>query len=152
MTLLSTTTLSGATTTISVSSTGYVDLQIEYLALTPIGNHLVEFDSFTSYRILQTENRNGSRYTSTSNTGILYLNGLQENSGNGTTNSGVIRIHDVNSSNAKTGELTAYYDRQGDPTLTTISFAFNSAGPIESVKFKNNNSFNGGTVKIYGVK
>jgi hypothetical protein len=153
MTLLSTTTLSGATTTISVSPTGYIDLEIQWQGIDCGGNNAqFEVDAFSAFRLLEAENTNGTRNEFTNVNATMYLNGQNANSGSGTTNSGRIRLYDVNSTIAKTGEMVFYFDRSNAPTLATYAFAYNSTAAIANVYFKTNSTFSAGTVKIYGVK
>lgn len=162
MTLLSTTTLSGTSTSISITPTGYKDLQI----------YLKDFRwasdanfSFTLNSDTTTYNYIGAiaYYRSvTGNAGVVGSGDAQVGmsyydwAGGNNNNVGVIKIYDVNNTDTgKAGTVSVNGAATGGANYNMShnqSFAWLNTAAISSIQIKSNVSFSGGSVEIYGVK
>jgi hypothetical protein len=158
LTLLSTTTLSGATTTISIG-TGYQSLYITAEKTNTTGNDQYWFrfngDSGSNYKYVGYE-QNGTtdQLVGSGGYATFVRLGYTPSSSN-TISQQVINIPNYLTDTWKLGNYTiANLDGSSPnrPTLETQSFSYNSATAISSITFGcMYNSFNAGTVKIYGV-
>jgi hypothetical protein len=155
MTLLSTTTLSGASTTISVSSTGYIRLMIDITGVTNAtgnGEFWIEPNSQVSLGfVVGIRNELNAETTSNFRGDALYLSGGYQLLRTDAINRWTVIIdypadayHPVQiygGANTSVGNLEVNF------TGITINNA------ITALKFVNNGgNFSTGTVKVYGVK
>jgi hypothetical protein len=154
MTLLSTTTLSGASTVISISATGYNNLQIVVSGITINTNNdypRMDFNS-TSGTVYMTGTQSGSATTATE----LYFNGANELKKDGGLNTWIVDIANVNSGTYyKPLTSTSYGRTYLDANQARHEGgAFLSATAITGVRIQtlSGNTFSGGQVLIYGVK
>ena len=154
MTLLSTTTLSGTSTTITITATGYNNLEIVVSGMTTSANNdypRMDLNS-SSGSVYMTGTQSGNVSTATE----LYFNGANELKKDGGLNTWIVNVANVTS--------TSYYK-----PLTSTSYgrtyldanqarheggAFLSASAITGVRIQtiSGNSFTAGQVLIYGVK
>jgi len=158
LTLLSTTTLSGATTTISIG-TGYNSLYITAEKVNTTSNDQYWFrfnsDSGSNYKYVGYE-QNGTtdQLVGSGGYATFVRLGYTPSSSN-TISQQIINIPNYLTDTWKLGNYTiANLDGSSPnrPTLETQSFSYNSASAISSITFGcMYNSFNAGTVKIYGV-
>jgi predicted secreted protein len=158
MTLLSTTSLSGASTTISIG-TGYKNLQINVEKTNTTANDQYFFrfngDSGSNYKYVGYE-QNGTtdQLVGSGGYATFVRLGYTPSSSN-TISQQVINIPNYLTDTWKLGNYTiANLDGSSPnrPTLETQSFSYNSATAISSITFGcMYNTFNAGTVKIYGV-
>lgn len=155
MTLLSTTTLSGSSTSISVSS-GYRDLYIIVRNAQPGTNGTDSYmrlnnDSNSRYNTFTQYNANlafGDTYWGS----ITY-----PNSSSGTTALYAITLYDYdNTSTYKLGQITAVgvsSTNTSNSTTQRVMGAYNQTGAITSVQFNvGGGTWTAGTVLVYGVK
>ena len=158
LTLLSTTTLSGATTTISIG-TGYKGLYITVEKANTTSNDQYWFrfnsDSGSNYKYVGYE-QNGTtdQLVGSGGYATFVRLGYTPSSSN-TISQQIINIPNYLTDTWKLGNYTiANLDGSSPnrPTLEQQSFSYNSATAISSITFGcMYNSFNAGTVKIYGV-
>jgi len=160
MTLISTTTLSGASTTISVASNSYKNLVMWAESIDTSGDVDVFFQlngetGATAYvPVVQGSNANNAYNYYTATNGV-YLNqpGL-EGFGTGSDNSSDITIYNANSTirkvvNAQVGALVTPSNRVV-PIRNTCTVG--SSAVISSIVWKvASGTFSGGTIKLYGV-
>jgi hypothetical protein len=161
MTLISTTTLSGTSTTISVAANSYVDLVMYAQGIdceydTDVSIQLNGETGSTAYTSVLQGSNNGSAYTYYSKNNGIYLNqtgivGL----GTGSDNSAKITLNNANSTIRKVVDysigtlITATSNI--NPIRGTVTVA--SSAVISSIVFKSAaGDFQGGTIKLYGVK
>lgn len=162
MTLLSTTTLSGATTTISVAPTGYINLLILVSGMTCTNNadFYMSMNGITSSTYLTwTEGVFGTSVAATSrgNRAGVFLNppGVVATLNTSAANAYAITINDVNSTVKKNAQLSGSFTDSSSTQTTYVAQVNASAitAAVTSVEFRaTSGTFNGGTVKIYGVK
>ena len=158
LTLLSTTTLSGATTTISIG-TGYKALYITVEKANTTSNDQYWFrfnsDSGSNYKYVGYE-QNGTtdQLVGSGGYATFVRLGYTPSSSN-TISQQIINIPNYLTDTWKLGNYTiANLDGSSPnrPTLEQQSFSYNSATAISSITFGcMYYSFNAGTVKIYGV-
>jgi len=154
MTLLSTTTLSGANTVISGISTSYTNLQIVFTGISLSTTALLNIDinsntSYASYNYF--DSRSSSLYN-TNNSSINH-NQYSWQSGN-TDNGGTLMIYDYASSVNKAFNMQAYFINSGGQSVAwTATGAINYTDPLSNIRFRTSSgTFSAGTVKVYGVK
>ena len=156
MTLLSTTTLSGASTTISSISQSYNYLLVNYYGITTSNNGVdvsvnpqiagnASFNYFSS-RSSNVFNTNNSQ---------IYNNQYQWASAN-SDNGHTLVLYDYASANGyKAFNVSGIYNSNtaGTSQAWMGAGAFNGISPIDTIRFSvNGGTFTAGTVKIYGVK
>jgi hypothetical protein len=160
MTLISTTTLSGASTTISVASNSYKNL-VMFVESVDCSGDLDVFMQLngetgaTAYTPVMQGSNNGSSYVNYTKTNGVYINqtGL-DGFGTSNDNSSVVTIYNANSTIRKTidasvGALTTSGSRVV-PLRNTCTVG--SSAVISSIVWKvPSGSFDGGTIKLYGV-
>ncbi len=162
MTLLSTTTLSGSETSISITPTGYINLciLIEDWQLSSNGTLRVRFNSLnTDVNYVgwggYTRGYNFENAATPLSADALYISQQTFVSGN-KTNSGFLNVY--NAANTNSWKLVDYTisgagTTSDDYAITQMgSFSVATASAISSFQFITTSTFNGGTVKIYGVK
>ena len=151
----STTTLSGASTTVSFTATGYQNIQVVVTGLTTTNNDYPRMDinatsATTSLAGVQTS-------TAFTGTDLYMLAGANESKNTSANNSWVVNIYDVNS----TSTFKPVDSRSGGQDFGSTYRPVNQAGQfmsnsaISSVRvttINGGNSFTGGTIKVYGVK
>jgi hypothetical protein len=163
MTLLSTTTLSGATTTISSINQTYTDLYITVQNVTSANNFALRFrpneNNDCSYVQLYGSSSSAAN-TVGYNGKALFLGGSDVGAASsikaaGGLNSFAITIFDyANTSSRKTFSAAHLYRESGD----SYNLAIQSTGAnvdnaaITAVAINGDSNLTGGTVKIYGVK
>lgn len=158
MTLLSTTTLSGTSTTISSISGSYNSLKILINNVNLSGNQYLRIrlnDEAGLANYVGTDSATGSLTTGSFDSAIIANNGQQILSGTTSTDF-AFDINDyASSTDFKPWQLYGCYNGT-DTTIYTsfIGGIFKSNTAISSIKFTTNGTvtFNGGTVRIYGVK
>jgi hypothetical protein len=162
MTLLSTTTLSGTSTSISVSSTGYNYLEIHINGVNASGGYEIlvrpNNDSSANYNYVyafQDAGNSGSTQASRSatNFGLTPMGVAGWDNGN-TENAGIIRIYEpANTSSSKVIQWSAQGKSGGTYFVSTNGAAlWKNTSAITSITiFPGSNSYTAGTVKIYGV-
>jgi hypothetical protein len=159
MTLLSTTTLSGATTTISSINQTYVSLYVVFTGISVNATagaypNVRPNGSATICSVLNVYGTGGtvnSQATATGNISYSYNNWVLNN----TNNAGVLLIDNY----ASTTNYKPYANRGQWINNSSVTESVNGAGniltntAITSLQFHaDTSSFNGGTVKVYGVK
>ena len=165
MTLLSTTTLSGTSTSISVTPTGYNELNIQVSGVTAATDFYlimgVNSDTTaTNYRNGGVVNQGYGSPTYvtwadlTLAGHIIYLvPGANNSESSDTNNAAMITLGDPNSVFSKTIFTTCAYLNNSGHRAAEISFTnYVTTSAIASLQFKSDQSLTAGTVKIYGVK
>lgn len=165
MTLLSTTTLSGTSTSISVTPTGYNELNIQVSGVTAASDFYLIMGinsdaTATNYRNAGFANLGygataDGLWKDTSLAGhIIYLiPGTNSSESNDTNNAAMITIGDPNSALSKTIFTTSAFLNNSNHRTPEISFTnYVTTSAISSLQFKSDQSLTAGTVKIYGVK
>ena len=161
-TLLSTTTLSGTSTSISITPTGYKDLKIYvtdwYWTSGSDGNFNFTLNSDTTsgnYTGVGMYFRAFNGNTGTIGIGDtnIAMSYYDWQSGN-KNNNAVIDIFDVNETGAwrAGGYIVNGIANNGYNMTQSGTFAYAATTAISSIQIKSNQSLAGGTVKIYGVK
>jgi hypothetical protein len=160
MTLISTTTLSGTSTTISVAANSYLNLVMYAESIDCQNDVDVWFQlngetGSTAYTPVIQGSANGSAFNLYTKTNGVYLNQTGVNGfGTGSDNFSNITIFNANSSirkvvDAQVGVLVS--GSSTAPLRNTCTVA--SSAAISSIVFKNTTgNFDGGTIKLYGVK
>jgi hypothetical protein len=159
MTLLSTTTLSGASTTINITPTGYNSLYIISSGVVCSGNadFFAQLNAVTSSDYLNHSigNRAGIAQVLTGNNNGCYFS-FQGVDGYGTSseNTMELQIPDPNGSKKK---IMSFYSTCVTATSSVIQYGMSNANvtaAISSIKFAlgSAQTFSAGTVKVYGVK
>ena len=165
MTLLSTTTLSGTSTSISVTPTGYNELNIQVSGVTAASDFYlimgVNSDATaTNYRNAGFANVGygataDGLWKDISLAGhIIYLiPGINSSESSDTNNAAMITIGDPNSALSKTIFTTSAFLNNSAHRTPEISFTnYVTTSAISTLQFKSDQSLTAGTVKIYGVK
>jgi hypothetical protein len=160
MTLISTTTLSGASTTISVSSNSYKNLVMFAEGIDCSSDQDLYFQlngetGATAYSPVSQGSNNGSAWVYYTKTNGIYLNqpGV-DGFGTGSDNFSNITIYNANSTIRKVidvsvGLLTTSGSRV-NPVRSTVTVG--SSAVISSILIKPaGGTFDGGTIKLYGV-
>jgi len=154
MTLLSTTTLSGANTVISGISTSYINLQIVFtgISLSTSGSMFIDINSNTSYASYNYFDTRSSTLYNTNSSSITH-NQYSWASAN-TENAGTLVIYDYASSVNKAFHMQNYFANSGGQSLAwTATGAITYTDPLTSIRFRvGTGTFSAGTVKVYGVK
>jgi hypothetical protein len=157
MTLLSTTTLSGASTTISTINQGYKNLQVLILSYTTTSN------AYLTVAPNSASNVDGTRIevVSTAVQGDSYDNGEMKFNYNtaflstGTKKTSLFIIYDyASTTQIKPFSGTYAYQKGNDSTMVggVIGGFIDTTSAISSLEIKTSGgTFNGGTVLIYGV-
>jgi len=157
MTLLSTTTLSGTSTTISGISGSYTNLEV-FIYGVNMGSDTrfrLAWNGTTTLGYTQSANNSGSFTTDVAN--YLFLTGSSANMTNGRTdNAFSFTIQNYASAQRKTFQGSGVYYNTANADLFASFFGggINTTSAISSLTFTNNAgaSFSAGTVLIYGVK
>jgi hypothetical protein len=162
MTLLSTTTLSGTSTSISITPTGYQDLKIYVTdwhwtsggagSLNFIFNNdttSFNYNGFSTY-FRSYDGNVGTAGGSDTVVAMSYYDWAEGND----KNSAVIDVFGVNETSAA---RTGFYNvngkaNNGYPMTQAGAYMYNTTTAISSIQIRSNRTFAGGTVKIYGVK
>jgi hypothetical protein len=164
MTLLSTTTLSGASTTISITSTGYVELILEcqdvsFTANGPMPTMIVNGDTTSSnYRNVWTGLTGTAGFQSGVSTTLAGMNlglpGVNGYLGGTTANTWRINIPMPTVANRKIMTATVVYQTDSStPGVVNNTCGALNTSAITSVAFYSiSSTFSGGTVNVYGVK
>jgi len=159
MTLISTTTLSGASTTISVASNTYLNLvmfaqSIDCSADVDVLIQLNGETGATAYGPVSQGSNNGAVFTYYTKTNGIYLNqpGL-DGFGTGNDNFSNITLYNANSTIRKVIDVSVGASVTSSricPTRSTVTVG--SSAVISSIVFKpSSGTFDGGTIKLYGV-
>lgn len=161
MTLLSTTTLSGSSTSISVSPSGYKNLEIWVEGVNASSNPSLYMainndTTATNYRNSWSGSV-GYGYSSgydNSLAGVTVglfpgVNGIKASSPN---NFFTIKIPNPNSSVSKPINVNgSFYNDSNSDSAINVLCSYVTSSAVSSLQFKSNQSLTGGTVKIYGV-
>ena len=159
MTLMSTTTLSGASTTISVAANSYKQLQLVVRGLdcTNDNDVFLQINGITTsiYVPANIGSNNGSAYTYYTKTNGVYLNlpGV-DGLGTGNKNNGTIIFYDCNSTNGKVINCNFYSETTsgGRLNITNATVGVTDTAVISSIVIKvASGSFDGGSALLYGV-
>jgi len=154
MTLLSTTTLSGATTTVSSISQSYKNLYIEVQGMTmsafnPTINYLTNATA-TRLNVVQSTGTAGATYYTAAGT----LGSAQNYTNTGTNNAMVWQIFDyTNALYCKVGDYNSFWHNEGGaPIYVEGQILSWHTGALTSVSMTvSTGTFAAGTMKIYGV-
>jgi hypothetical protein len=162
MTLLSTTSLSGTSTSVSITPTGYVDLKIFVVDWSwnsgGDGNLSATLNSNTTagaYNGVQTywrsvDSNSGVIGAADSNISMSYYDWGQD----GLRNIAVIDIWGVNETSAARAGSAAIHGKanSGNDMSQVNNFMFDTTDAISSIQIRSNRTFTGGTILVYGVK
>jgi hypothetical protein len=157
MTLISTTTLSGASTTITVAANSYRQLMAIAEGIDASVNHnpYIQINSVTgatAYRPMIYGNASTAGIITATNGIFLNFPGSQ---GFGTSNNNVCitTFYNPNSTTmqAVSNQSAYFYDVDSTISTQTNNVAVNPAAVISSLVYKTDSSFTAGTVKVYGV-
>jgi hypothetical protein len=163
MTLLSTTTLSSSTTDISITPTGYKDLQIymkDFQFSADAGFWFTLNNDTTTYNYIGAlayyRSVNGNAGVSASADNQVSLSYYDWLSGN-YNNTGCITIFDItNTSTGKSGMYSLNGSSTGSANAKqsyNASFAWLNTSAISSIQFKSSGgNMSAGSIEIYGVK
>ena len=156
MTLLSTTTLSGATTTISVSATGYVNLFVQVTGVDQSGSGAfrlaINGDTNLTQSLQYLNYTDGVQGADGLNS--TYYQSHSSKSGN-TNNVYTYNIYNVTSTNSYKTILSVfgYLDGSDRNAMDWGAGFYRSNSAITSLVFSPaSGTFSAGTVKVYGVK
>jgi hypothetical protein len=160
ITLLSTTTLSGATTTISSINQGYKNLQILIDSLYVSANNLALYvsmnDDNDEHDWASTEVSSSPSISSGSSANVngFYLGQVDDSTGAANTFSGVISVYDYATSNQKNVSGFGWMQNTSGSAIRANDFwGRYRNSEITSMKFfLSSGTFSAGTVRIYGVK
>jgi hypothetical protein len=160
MTLISTTTLSGASVTLSSIPATYNNLQLVIRNYKPATDNTllrlrINSDSGTRYKVLFTDNTANAGTTETFNNSSIAICG--NNDDTVATGLSIVNIYDY--TNAVTWKMLDLTSIAVDPTTVTefkplngVGF-FNQTGAISSLDlFPTSGNFTSGTALLYGVK
>lgn len=155
MTLLSTTSLTGASVTVSSISQSYKNLYIEWEGVTQSASGT--FD-------IQLNATNGAHYSNGLRSGSTGVGSFTDNvikllqninsDDTSSNNAGNVKVYNYASTTArKTFNYESIFVSGGTPISVVGGGGFNSASAISSIKFNNTtgNDFNAGILRIYGV-
>lgn len=160
MTLLSTTTLSGASTTVSSISQSYTHLLIFVYGITTAVNSYATFDPNASLAnaYYQRERNTGSSAwdLSTESNTTAYLWSATNNKENNANQSSTIWLYNYTGGTSQPKDFTIQTTYR-DSGNTYYAQYFNrgtyfSEAAVSSIRFQTGSTFSTGTVKIYGVK
>ena len=160
MTLISTTTLSGASTTITVAANSYIDLVLQCEAIdcsndVDVFIQLNGITGATDYLPAVIASNNGSAFSAYGKTNGIFFN-LPSAEGFGTSNSNFanVQIFNANSTIRKCIDVNvASEHHSGRVQSVRNTVNVNATAVISSIVFKvTTNTFDGGTIKLYGVK
>jgi hypothetical protein len=154
MTLLSTTTLSGATTTISSINQTYKDLQIVYYGFDLTTASYPEIEPNSTASIVTGIFGVASGVATSDNGNLLPYSGNANLLAASTNNAGVCTIYNyANTTFFKPFTLSSRHTTGTSAARATSgSGAIQTTSAITALLFRAGSSFNGGTVLIYGVK
>ena len=154
MTLLSTTTLSGATTTISSIDQTYKDLQIVYYGFNLTTASYPEIEPNSTQSIVTGIFGVASGVATSDNGNLLPYSGNANLLAASTNNAGVCTIYNyANTTFFKPFTLSSRHTTGTSAARATSgSGAIQTTSAITALLFRAGSSFNGGTVLIYGVK
>lgn len=162
MTLLSTTSLSGSSTSVSITPTGYQNIQVVVSDFQLSGNGAIYVringaNTDPNYAgngtYMRAYDYNYAQHP-TSGTQLIFGN-YDFVSGNN-NNFAVFNSYDVN--NTSIWRSLDYFIAGGQTTNAAYSLSYNGSisiadtGALSSFDFRTNSTFSGGTIKIYGVK
>ncbi len=155
MTLISTTTLTGASTVISSIPSGYVNLQLFIVDPLPATTGV-----YGRLRINGDTNNRYTAETATQTTGSFGASALQwaDQQDNTTTDAfAYFNFYDyTNTTTWKTGNCFGYVNRSGTPTNWSSlggNFAYNQTAAITSLTiYYSSGNITSGTAYLYGVK
>lgn len=160
MTLISTTTLSGASTTITVAANSYIDLVLQCEAIdcsndVDVFIQLNGITGATDYLPAVIASNNGSAFSAYGKTNGIFFN-LPSAEGFGTANSNFanVQIFNANSTIRKCINVNVASEHSsGRVQSVRNTVNVNATAVISSIVFKvSSNTFDGGTIKLYGVK
>ena len=152
MTLLSTTTLSGASTTISSIDQTYTNL---YVLITGVTNASSSSYFFLTPNAATTTAWNGIlNSTIYSGVSVLHLTFGQDVTNNDANNAYALNIYNYSSTTSyKPVQWSAYFQNSGASRYLIAGGGFYSNSAITSLKFEQaGGNFSTGTVLVYGVK
>jgi hypothetical protein len=158
MTLLSTTTLSGSATAITISDASYKNLYIELndfnmSASNHFGFRINNVSSSQSHIWSAPYAKAGAGAGTNGNSDTYtYMSYYYLGSGDA-NNFGWIQINDYNNSMYRTGTYGSTYNGEGAMTIQGGTWGCNDKNPVTRVDIvAGSGSWSGGTVKVYGVK
>lgn len=158
MTLLSTTTLSGSTTTVSSINQGYTNLYVvwqdTYANTGTTFNIRFNSDTGTNYRTQGVKGNGGTVSTDGGNDdGIWFYDGLGNSSAAGNTLQGFLNINNYTSTGTKPFEFSARAVKASTKYFYIAPGVYFGGSAITSMTFSaDGQTFTAGTVRIYGVK
>jgi hypothetical protein len=159
MTLISTTTLSGASTTISVAANSYKELQLVIRGLDCSSDQdvFLQINGITTsiYVPANIGSNNGSVYTYYAKTNGVYFNlAGYDGLGTGNKNNGTIVFYDCNSTNGKVINCNFYSETTSGGRLNIVNatVGVTDTAVISSIVIKvASGSFDAGSALLYGV-
>ena len=154
MTLISTTNLSGSSTTISSIPSTYTHLCLEIInvSISSTGMVSLRFNGSSSSVYASTVEYSGGQYTSNSGTEI-FLNGYSYYLTSNSNNKHISNIYFYNDTIHTLGGSTFVYTNNNRYEAATVSGGSNIQAAITSITVTAaGNSFNSGTAYLYGVK
>lgn len=158
MTLLSTTTLSGTSTTVTVAANSYRRLVAEITGIDAAANHnpFVQINSITSnvYAEGVVGTINATATTDGANRNGIYFNwpGTQ-GYGTGDNNIAIVTFFNPNATTIQNATMQSAYVFEPGPLYTTkwANIGIVATAVISSLVFKSDQSLTAGTVRLYGV-
>jgi hypothetical protein len=156
ITLLSTTTLSGTSTTVSISDTSYRNLYIEMYGVTSSGSYAdiaLRYNSVTSgyYGALYVDSSTSIQRIT--NAGSIDTSAGESMSASNTSNLVTITINNYASTGYHGLEFLKTYTSDAGNSKIVKGVAFcTDTSAVSSLTFVSATSINAGTVKVYGVK
>jgi hypothetical protein len=161
MTLLSTTTLSGISTSISITATGYIKLLVLGYGLNASGSvddTYIRFnaDSGTNYKFTRINgdfSNNSGQSTQKVSTGIfINMNGVYGYASGGNI-SFYAEIYDpTDTTHYKNVLVNAVGDYSTGQNIQLVSGGYTANTAITSMQINSSSTLTAGTIKIYGVK
>lgn len=163
MTLLSTTTLSGSSTSVSVSPSGYNSLEIYITGVDGAANYSLIMGVNSDSTVANYRNswdadigydNNRGRDASLAGSLIYLVPGVNGAKSGNTNNSAMVTIGNPNSTVSKNiVSVGAFYNDSNYYSSEMSQCNYVTTSAISSLQFKTtSSSFSAGTVKIYGVK
>jgi len=159
MTLISTTTLTGASVTLSSIPQTYNDLKIVIRNYRPVSDSFMRcrINGITTSSYFTNDALNGY-YNSTDMAAETFLNFTSQYNGDNSTNANLTILKFDDYTNTTTFKIgTSNYYKEGsngtDKWGTFSSLFFFNTGAISSIEFSNGTgNFDSGTILLYGVK
>jgi hypothetical protein len=153
LTLISTTSLSGSSTSITSIPSTYTHLQLELInvSISSTGNLSLRFNNSSSSIYASTVEYNGGQFASPSASSIN-IDGFSYYLTSDTNNKAVINIYFYNDNFQTVGGSFFIYTNNSRYEAGTMAGGANLGGAISSIQVIGSQSISSGTAKLYGVK